>query len=102
MASSNPERRCHMATYVILSRFSPEASRDPKDFKQLAHEQEEDENEEEEEEVEKGKGEEDEDEQEEEDLAITYKARLVFTNQSTRPPLVARQVDFLAAKAVGQ
>ncbi len=25
-----------MATYVILSRFSPEAFRDPKDFKQLA------------------------------------------------------------------
>ncbi len=25
-----------MATYVILSRFSPEAFRDPKDFKKLA------------------------------------------------------------------
>ena len=25
-----------MATYVILSRFSPEAFRDPKDFKMLA------------------------------------------------------------------
>jgi uncharacterized protein with GYD domain len=25
-----------MATYVILSRFSPEAFKDPKDFKQLA------------------------------------------------------------------
>jgi len=25
-----------MATYVILSRFSPEAFRDPKEFKQLA------------------------------------------------------------------
>jgi uncharacterized protein with GYD domain len=27
-----------MATYVILSRFSPEAFRDPKDFKKLAEE----------------------------------------------------------------
>ncbi len=27
-----------MATYVILSRFSPEAFRDPKDFKKLADE----------------------------------------------------------------
>ena len=27
-----------MATYVILSRFSPEAFRDPKDFKKLANE----------------------------------------------------------------
>lgn len=25
-----------MATYIILSRFSPEAFRDPKDFKKLA------------------------------------------------------------------
>ncbi len=27
-----------MATYIILSRFSPEAFRDPKDFKELAKE----------------------------------------------------------------
>jgi uncharacterized protein with GYD domain len=26
-----------MATYIILSRFSPEAFADPKDFKKLAH-----------------------------------------------------------------
>jgi len=30
------ERRWAMATYIILSRFSPEAFRDPKDFKDLA------------------------------------------------------------------
>jgi uncharacterized protein with GYD domain len=29
-------RRWRMATYIILSRFSPEAFKDPKDFKTLA------------------------------------------------------------------
>jgi uncharacterized protein with GYD domain len=29
-------RRCDVATYIILSRFSPDAFNDPKDFKKLA------------------------------------------------------------------
>jgi uncharacterized protein with GYD domain len=29
-------RRCAMSTYVVLSRFSPEAFREPGEFKQLA------------------------------------------------------------------
>ena len=29
---------CEMATYVILSRFSPEAFRDPKEFRKIAEE----------------------------------------------------------------
>src|SRR5581483_5030286 len=32
----NGKRRDKMPTYVVLSRFSPEAFRDPKEFKQLA------------------------------------------------------------------
>jgi hypothetical protein len=31
-------RRCSVATYIILSRFSPEAFDDPKKFKDLATE----------------------------------------------------------------
>jgi uncharacterized protein with GYD domain len=30
------KRRCHMATYIILSRVSSEALREPRDFKALA------------------------------------------------------------------
>ena len=56
-----------MATYVILSRFSPEALRDPKDFKQLAHEQEEEEEDEADEEEEEEKEERHEEEDEEDD-----------------------------------
>ena len=59
-----------MATYVILSRFSPEAFQDPKDFKKLADGQDDEEDEEEEEEEEEKKGkdrEEEEDDENEED-----------------------------------
>jgi len=35
-ALSSGERRRLMATYIILSRFSPEAFGEPKDFKKLA------------------------------------------------------------------
>ena len=60
-------RRCRMATYIGLSRFSPEASGDPEEFEKLADEQEEDEEEEEEEDEEEEKDKEAEDEEDEEE-----------------------------------
>jgi uncharacterized protein with GYD domain len=35
-ASESGKRRFQMETYIILSRFSPEAFTDPEDFKKLA------------------------------------------------------------------
>ncbi len=54
-----------MATYIVLSRFSPEASGDAEEFEKLADEQEEEEEEDEEEEKEKDKEAEDEEDDEE-------------------------------------
>jgi hypothetical protein len=56
-----------MATYIGLSRVSPEASGDPEEFEKLADEQEEEEEEDEEDEEEKDKEAEEEEDEEEED-----------------------------------
>ena len=56
-----------MATYVILSRFSPEAFREAKEFNGLADGQEEEEDEDEEYEEEEEKEEDEEDEEDEEE-----------------------------------
>ena len=68
-----------MATYIGLSRFSPEASGDPEEFEKLADEQEEEEEEEDEEE--KDKEAEDEEDEEEEDEDEDEEARLVVLCQ---------------------